>query len=350
MTTIRSDRDGFALPMVILVIGFMTAGVLAAFARSTSEVQLVDNHRTETRAYALAESGLSDFLLRTRLTPAETTFVYAGGTATVKVTTMRAAPTAKDTSLHIIRSVGMATAGANRPPATRAVTQFALRVPTSLDVRAGWTSLSGMTKSGADGDLTGVDQCGEETAVAGVGVPNGQYSQSGNPSVPDSIAHMGSQNQMKDEIKIDWAGIVNDGAITADVYIPPGSFPTATQFSNPDYWPVIYIDHGPTGSFDLPHSGRGTLIVEGNLTIGGGKNWDGVIMVGGALNSNGENTVEGAVISGLNVKLGMTVSASSVGSGEKFYRYDSCKVARAMANVARFYAMTNAWTDNSASW
>lgn len=353
MMTLRSARSGFALPMVILVIGFMTAGVLAAFARSSSEVQLVDNHRMETLAFSIAESGLSEFLLRTRLTPADTTFVYPGGSAYVTVTTMRSAPTPKDTAVHLIRSVGTTRAVPGRPQAARTVTQFALRVPLTIDVRAGWTSISGMLKSGADGQLTGFDQCGEESDLAGVAVPTGGYTQTGNPSVPTGdppIDPMGTQTEMADEIKIDWDGIVNGGALTVDVRVTPDAFPTTAMFSDPDYWPVIYIDNEPTGTFDLPHSGRGMLIVEGNLTIGGGKTWDGVILVGGTVVSNGENTVEGATISGLNVKLGLSVPASSIGAGEKFYNYDSCKVAAAMANVARFYAMTNTWTDNWSMW
>jgi hypothetical protein len=88
------------------------------------------------------------------------------------------------------------------------------------------------------------------------------------------------------------------------------------------------------------------LIVEGNVTISGSTQWKGIILVGGTLTSNGNNTVLGAVVTGLNVKLGKTVGVSDVGNGTKTYRYDSCNVANALNNFASFVALRNGMVDN----
>ena len=59
-----------------------------------------------------------------------------------------------------------------------------------------------------------------------------------------------------------------------------------------------------------------------------------------------ENTVEGAVVSGLNVALGQTLPQGAVGNGQKTYQYNSCNVAKAMAKMAQLVGYSNAWVDN----
>jgi len=134
-------------------------------------------------------------------------------------------------------------------------------------------------------------------------------------------------------------------------------FPTAATFSaNPNYWPVIEIrnfDYGagtPTWTLSLPNSGRGTLVVHGNMLIDGGLAWQGIILVGHALTSNGNNTVTGATVSGLNAKLGYDVPTSDVGNGTKTFQYDSCDLAAASEGMAGMRAYPNAWVDNWNVW
>jgi hypothetical protein len=70
-----------------------------------------------------------------------------------------------------------------------------------------------------------------------------------------------------------------------------------------------------------------------------------VILVGGTYTANGNNTVEGAVITGLNLQLGEATAESDVGNGNKTYRYNSCKVWNAFKNRSRLRAFTNTWFD-----
>ena len=144
---------------------------------------------------------------------------------------------------------------------------------------------------------------------------------------------------MAESVKIDWAGLSGGTALTPDITIPPGAWPS---FSNPNYWPTILVK----GDFALPGNGQGTLIVTGSLTISGNITWDGVLLVGDNLTSNGNNVVNGATVTGLNVKLGATLPQGDVGNGTKSFNYNSCNVAKAMAGMGQLVGYSNAWVDN----
>jgi hypothetical protein len=211
-----------------------------------------------------------------------------------------------------------------------------------MQVLAGWTALSGFQKNGAAGTIGGIDVCHDSAAVAGVVVPvnpgyAGKVVAVGDPPI-DSVA--------PDSVAIDWNGIVNLGAITPTITIPGGSWPTAALTaayadSNSLYYPIIRIN----GDYTLPSSGRGMLIVTGNLTISGSTGWLGIILVGGDITSNGNNGVQGAVVSGLNVKLG-TYVPTSTGNGTKSYNYNSCEVAKAATTMGALVTLRNTWVDN----
>jgi hypothetical protein len=226
------------------------------------------------------------------------------------------------------------------PAAERTVAQYVYWQSNPIRVLAGWTSVTGLDKNGNSGSLSGNDGCGAQPAVAGVAVGSPGYTgHTGPTSGSPPIQNLGTQQQAYQATGIDWPGIVNGNAITPDITIPPGSWPS---FASPGYWPVIKI----VGSYTLPGDGRGTLIVTGDLTISGNKTWNGVILTGGNLTSNGNNTVQGAVISGLNVGLGQVVSQGAVGNGNKTYQYNSCMIASAAARFAALRIYPNAWLDN----
>jgi hypothetical protein len=153
----------------------------------------------------------------------------------------------------------------------------------------------------------------------------------GNPPI-DSVA--------PDSVAIDWNGIVNLGAIQASITIPGGSWPTAA-LADTTYYPIIRVN----GDFTLPSSGQGMLIVTGNLTISGSTTWKGVLLVGGDITSNGNNGIQGATVSGLNVKLG-TYVPSSTANGTKQYNYNSCAVSKATTTMGALVTLRNTWVDN----
>ena len=144
-----------------------------------------------------------------------------------------------------------------------------------------------------------------------------------------------------DSVHIDWNAIVNQNAITPSITIPGGSFPTAAMFADTSYYPIIRVN----GDFTIPTSGQGMLIVTGNLTISGSTTWKGVLLVGGDITSNGNNGVQGATVSGLNVKLGTYVPTSTA-NGTKSYNFNSCEVAKANKPAGALVTLRNTWVDN----
>ena len=59
-----SNRDGFALPMAIVAIVILTAGLAAGFAATAAEYTNNASVRGQSRAYNLAESALEAFMVR----------------------------------------------------------------------------------------------------------------------------------------------------------------------------------------------------------------------------------------------------------------------------------------------
>jgi hypothetical protein len=211
-----------------------------------------------------------------------------------------------------------------------------------MQVLAGWTALSGLQKNGGAGTLGGIDVCGDSAAVAGVAVPvnpgyTGKTVAVGDPPV-DTIAPA--------EVTIDWNAIVNQHMIEATFVFPGSTWPTAAMEAayaddHSIYYPIVRVN----GDFVLPSSGKGMLIITGNLVLNGSVGWKGVILVGNDITSNGNNGIEGATVSGLNVKLG-TYVPSSTANGTKQYNYNSCEVAKATTTMGTLVTLRNTWVDN----
>jgi hypothetical protein len=370
---LRMNREGFALPMAILVIGFMTAGIIAAFTRVGAEAQTVSNQQLQTAAFAVADAGLSDWMAAGRLAnnvqTATRTFRYGNDSAVVLARRIR--PQSAGGSLVLVSSTGFVRGGAARPPARRTVAQFATQQPMQMQVLSSWTSLSGISKQGNSGGFYGQDAsgttCGDGRTLAGISVPTGLSEGTHERAYGDPpVQNMGTKEEMAAQIQIDWVSITNplSPSITASpgaivcrpgtygyipAYGPCGSWPT-----NFNEWPTVVVN----GSYSLETSGRGVLIVTGNLTMGGNTNWDGVILVGGKITDNGQGEIRGSVISGLNLLKGEVVEESlllepaiSEANGTKRYEFDSCAVQNALAGATSgMRPFQNAWSDNWSTW
>ena len=55
------ERRGFALPMAILVIAFLTVSIAAAYTATSSELTTNMAQRGESKAYMVAQAGLENF-------------------------------------------------------------------------------------------------------------------------------------------------------------------------------------------------------------------------------------------------------------------------------------------------
>ena len=349
---IQARRDGFAIPMVILLIGVITAGVVGAFARVESENTVVTSADAQTRAYALAEAGIGQYL-SDRYVPSPMDFDLPGGSAEVRVEEMRPDDGVNGT-LYLIRSTGIPETG-SAAAARHTVVQLAWLIPYTMSVPAGWTSLSGIRKDGTSGLMSGYDECGMSAAEGGVAVPTGGYS--GHDSMlegdPPKL-EMGTVEDMADNIDIDWTNIVSGDALDFDIRIPDDPWPSADSFdARPDWWPVIYIDNKDGPVFDpADMDGRGTLIIRGDVDLDGGDEWQGIMLVGGRLVDNGTGAISGTVVSGLNLTLDPpeSVEQSSRAHGTKTYRYNSCHIESALTAMSLLRPMRNTWIDNWAAY
>lgn len=357
---LNTSRDGFAIPMALMLVVFITVGVTTAFTRIQSESRTDQDRQARIDAFTYAQRGLEEFVTnRTNLgftvkppAAAESTRIaMPEGYADVILTLVKPKTTTRQAQ-YMIRSRGVKQTGSLSwmPQAEHTVTQFTFWREGSMQVLSAWTSLSGLLKNGAAGQISGVDGCGVMPTVAGAAVPDSMYVQSGGTfqtAVPQGnppILDLQSPPGAYDAVKIDWDGIVNHNAIVPDIIYPtnpwPASFPST-------YWPVIRVN----GDLSLPADGQGTLIVTGNLVISGSISWDGVVLVGGTLYANGNNNIQGAVVSGLNLKLpGYTVGLSDVGNGVKTYQYNSCNVLEALSRYSTLVLTGATWTDTYKTW
>ena len=365
-----SNRKGFALPLAIFVIAILTAALAAGLSSTTAELTTNAAERGQERAFTIAEAGLERFLVLgssstycpTCGDPAadDSEVVHdpqPGGYADIVAVKVRPV-IGTSNAIYFIRSTGTDTSlklngAAGSKNAQRTVGIYATWITTTINVKAAWVSLSGLNKNGT-GVISGVDQCGKQPDVAGVMVDKGDLHIQGGSFNPQGSPPVDTSNtftQLKSQTNIDWAGIVNNNSIPADITIPGQNFPSASDFADTTYWPVIRIH---TNGYSLPNAGRGMIIADSNFTISGSNMWDGVVLVGGQLTSNGNNTTAGATLSGLNFLIGGTPSTSSVddsqANGQKTYVYNSCNVTKATRSLAKYAAIPNTWVDNLATW
>lgn len=409
-------REGFALPLAIMVLALLSIGLVAGFAMSTSEQAATSSQRSQARAYSYAQSGLEAFLthrkefrdstciparpytaaqasacafcpqcwlvnaapmngtvnanLDTLPTVAESvTVTFNNGRAFV-----RAVPVKVDLTTgrgtYFITSTGtdnqgrIAMGGGRMRSATRTVGVYVTWSKATMNVMGALVSFSGILKNGT-GEISGVDQCGADTNVAGINVPYEEmvklqgtattFVPTGNPAY-DTLKTF---SQDSAATKMDWAGITAGTTLPADINITTSTstgFPTTGQFaSDTNYWPIIHV-YNRSGTWNtqytLPNQGRGILIVDGNLYISGSNQWDGIVLVGGQLTSNGNNVTSGTVMAGLNRLIGLSAGAVDDAdlNGTKSYMYNSCSIKKATSSMARFTMVPNTWMDNVAQY
>jgi hypothetical protein len=354
----RTDRRGMALPITILMILLLSVIVAAAFTRISSERRVNGDLAAVVDAQAIAVTGLEQYAASVTAAPGatvvDTVTGIAGGTAYINMWRLRAATPTSDT-IYAIVSRGLNTSAqrtdANAPVAERTVARFAVWQTPRIGSSAAWTSITGLDKNGNSGALDGTDHCGYKPTVAGVAVPAnpGMTGQQAPATGSPNIATLGADvAAAAAAVPIDWDGIINHNLITPTITITSGTtgWPSSASWSNPNYYPIIMVKEGSSANFDLPSDGRGLLIIQGNLTIGGSQTWKGVVLVGGIITSNGNNTVYGSVTTGLNVKLGLSVPQQAIGNGTKTYQYDSCEYEKTMRSFAKFVTLRNGMVDN----
>ena len=366
-----ADRRGIAIPLVLMLIVFLTISLSAGFIIAGNEHQIGLDHDAQLRAFAVAQEGIEQYLVSTTTLPASfpdvQTLAVNGDTATVTMRQFRAAGPGYS-AIYVVTSVGkamksMLRRSASTPIAQRTVSQFVTWQSGTINVQAAWTALNGLNKNGVSGTVTGVDQADATTScsasgttIAGIAVPDTSFHQNGgntnwiggNPANgPLYLGTPGQNGTAKTAIDLDWAGILA-GSIPPDFTIKTtaptsGTWPTTTQMNN---FPVILVKGDLSGA---PSVGKGILIVTGNATFG--PDWHGLVLVGGTITMNGASgSITGAAYSGLNIQVGTAVPNAAVGNGNISVKYSACDVSKSLSKFGGWQRVQNSWVDNWPSY
>jgi type II secretory pathway pseudopilin PulG len=368
-------RPGFAIPTAVLTVAIITVALAASFTLISAERRTVDDQQLQVRALGIAQQGIEAYLrhpenpafrpgrvthsppwdLDTAWIPVNPT---TGDTAIVVPRMFRVSQTKGNDTLYVISSTGRQGIKTIKgtPPATRTVAELATWSSRGIPIKAGWMSLTGLTKNGSSGTISGNDAastpCLSTGNVAGVSVPTSPgYSQNGGGSSPLSgsppldNSSLGPTPQSAAD-SMSKAGIGWDrwsqGLDLPNVWRLSDHGGAYPSFADPTYYPVVYVN----GDATLPN-GQGLLIVSGALTIDGSTKWKGIILVGGTVVANGNDTVEGAVLSGLNTITTTTpIGPASLGNGTKTIQYNSCEVVKALAGTRALVPRRGTWMDN----
>jgi hypothetical protein len=339
---------GFALGAVLLALIALTAIATAGYLRSNTDYRINQNHRASVKAFYVADAARSQFMGRGRVHTDTLTYNYVDGTGQVWLDTLLAV----DDSSTLYR---LHTVGSHDSPeggqAARRVNSILLHKVAGFSVNAAITSPPGLLKNGVAGNVDGHDAAtpgscsvaGSED-VAGIALPQSTFTMAGGgvgggggpwpPGVDGNPAIDSTQTalQLLLDTGIDWQGILDGSFAQADYLVSQDGYPDFATDVDTDEWPLIVADYSDFAA-GPGHSGRGTLAVMGDLDINGNFDWDGLILVGGTLTSNGVETVEGAVITGLNLLLGGSAGQTDLGNGTWLYAYHSCNVLNALGAI-----------------
>jgi Tfp pilus assembly protein PilX len=183
-----------------------------------------------------------------------------------------------------------------------------------------------VTGNGSSLTVNGNDACGAETALAPIYTKdpattnlNGSPTLSGSPSTPQHGT-----------LDIDIPGYIDSLMANATTTLTEDQN-GATYGSATNYVTVYSDTNNPPNNQGLKLqnlTGYGILLVKGDLTLGGGFQWNGLILSTGSvtLNGGGSNiNIQGLVFTGTSTLTDVTINGGNV------IGYDSCKVKKSFA-------------------
>jgi Tfp pilus assembly protein PilX len=185
-----------------------------------------------------------------------------------------------------------------------------------------------VTGNGSSLTISGNDACGAGTALAPIYTKdpattnlNGNPTLQGSPSTP--------QHGMLDIDIPAYIDTLKPGATTVTEDQNNATFGSASNYQTVYSWPDDPAHFNNQGLKLQNVTGYGVLLVKGDLELGGGFQWNGIILVTGSvtLNGGGGNPINiyGQIFSGTSTLTDVTVNGSNT------IGYDSCKVKKAMA-------------------
>lgn len=339
----RRDERGFVLSLVIFAVAALSIAGTALFIVVQSESAMADSGAESSNAYHLARAGLARYMGESIGEPRPTK-VYTMGGGTVTVTAERVMAASPTEDVYLITS-SAEVADRRRPAlaARRSVRQFAHLDRQPFDVVGAFSYPSNDINVGDRARIGGVDQA-EASTCATAGTPAAGVAAvrdgvdfrgddvSGNPPV----IYAGSRDELLDRLGVDWE-LLTDPATPFDYELPGDGWPYMAMVLADEY-PTIRV----TGDFTASwlRSGRGLLVVDGEIRFGDGFNWDGTIIAADIYSSiRNDFTIDGALLVGFEADRRANVAFR----GRADIQFDSCKVLEAAEGIATFSPMSNTW-------
>ncbi len=345
-------QGGFSLLVVLIgLVGLAAVATVGIIAADTDHKMSQNQHAYESAFYA-ADAGLTDFLVANdTAVVASGSYSYTYGSATVTATPLI---DVNDLArLYRVTSAGTYTAP-DGSTSTRTLSRIVMYHAGGNNLVAApgaITALGGLSTSGTatPAQITGYNSADSATCstsdadISGVSVPDSGYSSTptdtiiyGEPPLNDEAE---TAQELGETTGIDWQATIDGTAAPFDHTVAriQSEWPGFSTYGASD-WPVTYLDpsNPNLNSLGSNQSGKGMLIVRGDVRLMGGFVWDGVILVGGATETLGNPVVNGALMSGLNIMIGETVDESNFGAGALQINFNSCYAQQAFVNLGQY--------------
>lgn len=359
-------RSGFALPVAVFAIVIIGALVAGAFFASTQEFRIGSNTIQQTRALGAAEFGLNQ---------TQATWNGSWNTTMQRGEVRTVTPVTSDGSVATVRVTRLndqaflvASEGVSGQSRRRTAKLLVLNVP-QLNILAALTA-RGATKIGGSSFIDGNDHSypGWDCPAAGAAMPGiaasdtSEISRSGctnyncvagSPKVIETPAAADTSTYFNFG-SLDWAQLtamaskvvsgnvqgvgpttLNGACNTAD-YKNLGEPVKANGGPCLDYYPIIYSP----GDLTLNTGrGQGILLVEGDLSVQGGFEFYGPVIVRGTLKTAGQGGHFNGGVMAANVELDQNVVI-----GNAVISFSRCAILKALNSSAQLTAgIERAW-------
>jgi hypothetical protein len=377
MSSFMQRREGFALAVAMFAIVIIGAMIAGAFFASTQEYRIGRNSITQARAMAAAEAGQAALLStwnkdwNSSIANGETTDWVtlpvddgAGSSARVRFTRL-------DQTTFWVVSEGVA-GGTDYEVGARRRTGAVLRLGLPQINFLGALTTRGVTRIGGSSFINGHDSnptgwaCGapgesmpgiaiddpskiETSGCSDLSCVAGDPKVEGNPDAADDSTYFEYGSQDWDDLvalsTVRISGgthqiepVVNGGVCVASNTTNWGEPTKGTGSPCESYYPIIYS----AGNLNINgHRGQGILLVEGDLTIQGGFQFFGPVIVKGSLKTTGT----GGHINGAVMAANVDLETNTV-LGNAVVNYSSCALATVLSNTSMpKHAADRAWAD-----
>ncbi len=218
---------------------------------------------------------------------------------------------------------------ATGPGNSKAIVQTVVEVFPMVSSPATIYTKGDVTGNGSSLTISGNDACNGGTNL-GSAYAKGHWNPSGSPTLSGNPA----QPVEEGTLDLDIAGMISQLKGSAN-YTLTDDINNATYGSETSYKTVYSNTSSPPNVNGLTLNGVtgwGILIVEGNLTLGGGFTWNGIILATGSVTLNGGGgpnaiNIQGQLLSGTSTITDVTLNGSNT------ITYNSCYVKKATAQA-----------------